>query len=221
MSLIELKDISKIYKTGKIAFKALKNVDLTIKKGESLSIIGPSGSGKSTLMHIIGLLDKATTGNYILDGEDISNVNSNKLATLRNQKIGFVFQSFHLLQGTTAWENVALPLSYSRKNNKEKKDQAIRYLDLVGLKKWANHKSNELSGGQMQRVAIARSLVNNPEIILADEPTGNLDSKTGEEILKILEDQKKRGITVILVTHDPKISEKTDKTIEILDGRII
>ena len=221
MSLIELKDISKIYKTGKIAFKALKNVDLTIEKGESLSIIGPSGSGKSTLMHIIGLLDKATTGNYILDGEDISNVNSNKLATLRNQKIGFVFQSFHLLQGTTAWENVALPLSYSRKNNKEKKDQAIRYLDLVGLKKWANHKSNELSGGQMQRVAIARSLVNNPEIILADEPTGNLDSKTGEEILKILEDQKKRGITVILVTHDPKISEKTDKTIEILDGRII
>ena len=209
MSLIELKDISKIYKTGKIAFKALKNVDLTIKKGESLSIIGPSGSGKSTLMHIIGLLDKATTGNYILDGEDISNVNSNKLATLRNQKIGFVFQSFHLLQGTTAWENVALPLSYSRKNNKEKKDQAIRYLDLVGLKKWANHKSNELSGGQMQRVAIARSLVNNPEIILADEPTGNLDSKTGEEILKILEDQKKRGITVILVTHDPKISKKT------------
>ncbi len=221
MSLIELKDISKIYKTGKIAFKALKNVDLTIEKGESLSIIGPSGSGKSTLMHIIGLLDKATTGNYILDGEDISNVNSNKLATLRNQKIGFVFQSFHLLQGTTAWENVALPLSYSRKNNKEKKDQAIRYLDLVGLKKWANHKSNELSGGQMQRVAIARSLVNNPEIILADEPTGNLDSKTGEEILKILEDQKKRGITVILVTHDPKISKKTDKTIEILDGRII
>ena len=221
MSLIELKDISKIYKTGKIAFKALKNVNLTIKKGESLSIIGPSGSGKSTLMHIIGLLDKATTGNYILDGEDISNVNSNKLATLRNQKIGFVFQSFHLLQGTTAWENVALPRSYSRKNNKEKKDQAIRYLDLVGLKKWANHKSNELSGGQMQRVAIARSLVNNPEIILADEPTGNLDSKTGEEILKILEDQKKRGITVILVTHDPKISEKTDKTIEILDGRII
>tara|TARA_B100000029_G_scaffold514594_1_gene618041 strand:- start:1864 stop:2529 length:666 start_codon:yes stop_codon:yes gene_type:complete len=220
MSLIDLKDISKIYKTGKIAFKALKNVDLKIEKGESLSIIGPSGSGKSTLMHIIGLLDRPTTGSYILDGEDISNLNSNKLAMLRNQKIGFVFQSFHLLQGTTAWENVALPLSYSRKNKKEKKKQAMKYLSLVGLEKWANHKSNELSGGQMQRVAIARSLVNNPEIILADEPTGNLDSKTGEEILKILENQKQRGITVILVTHDSRIAKKTDKTIEILDGKI-
>jgi len=220
MSLIELKDISKIYRTGKIAFKALKNVDLKIEKGESLSIIGPSGSGKSTLMHIIGLLDKPTTGSYVLDGENISNLNSNKLAILRNQKIGFVFQSFHLLQATTAWENVALPLSYSRKNKKEKKKQAMKYLDLVGLERWANHKSNELSGGQMQRVAIARSLVNNPEIILADEPTGNLDSKTGEEILKILEDQKQRGITVILVTHDHKIAKKTDKTIEILDGKI-
>jgi len=221
MSLIELKDISKIYRTGKIAFKALKNVDLKIEKGESLSIIGPSGSGKSTLMHIIGLLDKPTTGSYVLDGEDISNLNSNKLAILRNQKIGFVFQSFHLLQATTAWENVALPLAYSRKNKKEKKKQAMKYLDLVGLERWANHKSNELSGGQMQRVAIARSLVNNPEIILADEPTGNLDSKTGDEILKILEDQKQRGITVILVTHDHKIAQKTDKTIEILDGKII
>ncbi len=220
MSLIELKDISKIYRTGKIAFKALKNVDLKIEKGESLSIIGPSGSGKSTLMHIIGLLDKPTTGSYVLDGEDISNLNSNKLAILRNQKIGFVFQSFHLLQATTAWENVALPLAYSRKNKKEKKKQAMKYLDLVGLERWANHKSNELSGGQMQRVAIARSLVNNPEIILADEPTGNLDSKTGDEILKILEDQKQRGITVILVTHDHKIAQKTDKTIEILDGKI-
>ena len=220
MSLIELKDISKIYRTGKIAFKALKNVDLKIEKGESLSIIGPSGSGKSTLMHIIGLLDKPTTGSYVLDGEDISNLNSNKLAILRNQKIGFVFQSFHLLQATTAWENVALPLAYSRKNKKEKKKQAMKYLDLVGLERWANHKSNELSGGQMQRVAIARSLVNNPEIVLADEPTGNLDSKTGDEILKILEDQKQRGITVILVTHDHKIAQKTDKTIEILDGKI-
>jgi len=221
MSLIELKEISKTYKTGKISFEALRGVDLKIEKGESLSIIGPSGSGKSTLMHIIGLLDKPTRGNYLLDGENISKHNSNKLAILRNKKIGFVFQSFHLLQGTTAWENVALPLAYSRKNNKQKKERAMKYLELVGLKRWANHKSNELSGGQMQRVAIARSLVNDPEIILADEPTGNLDSKTGEEILKILEEQKQRGITVILVTHDPDISKRTDKTIKILDGNIV
>ena len=221
MSLIELKEISKTYKTGKISFEALRGVDLKIEKGESLSIIGPSGSGKSTLMHIIGLLDKPTKGNYLLDGKNINRHNSNKLAVLRNQKIGFVFQSFHLLQGSTAWENVALPLAYSRKNNKQKKEKAMKYLDLVGLKRWASHKSNELSGGQMQRVAIARSLVNDPEIILADEPTGNLDSKTGEEILKILEEQKQRGITVILVTHDPEISKRTDKTIKILDGNIV
>tara|TARA_A100001037_G_scaffold306492_1_gene351992 strand:+ start:5720 stop:6388 length:669 start_codon:yes stop_codon:yes gene_type:complete len=221
MSLIELEGISKTYKTGKISFEALRGVDLKIEKGESLSIIGPSGSGKSTLMHIIGLLDKPTKGNYLLDGKNISRHNSNKLAVLRNQKIGFVFQSFHLLQGSTAWENVALPLAYSRKNNKQKKEKAMKYLDLVGLKRWASHKSNELSGGQMQRVAIARSLVNDPEIILADEPTGNLDSKTGEEILKILEEQKQRGITVILVTHDPEISKRTDKTIKILDGNIV
>ncbi|MBG97756.1 macrolide ABC transporter ATP-binding protein [bacterium] len=221
MSLIELEGISKTYKTGKISFEALRGVDLKIEKGESLSIIGPSGSGKSTLMHIIGLLDKPTKGNYLLDGKNINRHNSNKLAVLRNQKIGFVFQSFHLLQGSTAWENVALPLAYSRKNNKQKKEKAMKYLDLVGLKRWASHKSNELSGGQMQRVAIARSLVNDPEIILADEPTGNLDSKTGEEILKILEEQKQRGITVILVTHDPEISKRTDKTIKILDGNIV
>ena len=171
-------------------------------------------------MHIIGLLDKATTGNYILDGEDISNVNSNKLATLRNQKIGFVFQSFHLLQGTTAWENVALPLSYSRKNNKEKKDQAIRYLDLVGLKKWANHKSNELSGGQMQRVAIARSLVNNPEIILADEPTGNLDYKTSQDVFSYFLKLKKLKKTIIYATHNRELANKADYKLSISNGNI-
>ena len=189
-AILQLRGITRDFKLGAQTVHVLKGIDLDISKNEYVALMGPSGSGKSTLMNLLGCLDTPTSGSYELNGTDVSSLNDNALAEIRNSEIGFVFQSFHLLQGSTAWENVALPLAYSRKNNKQKKEKAMKYLDLVGLKRWASHKSNELSGGQMQRVAIARSLVNDPEIILADEPTGNLDSKTGEEILKILEEQK-------------------------------
>jgi putative ABC transport system ATP-binding protein len=198
---------------------ALKDVDLTVSKGEFLAIMGPSGSGKSTMMHILGLLDQPTTGQYILDGRDVSRLKGNSLAALRNQQIGFVFQQFNLLPRTTVLGNVLLPTIYGKaKNNK---DRAIRLIEEVGLGDRINHKSNQLSGGQLQRVAIARALIMNPSIILADEPTGNLDSKRSLEIIEIFRRINVSGSTVILITHEEHIARHADRTIKLLDGEIV
>ncbi|MBC8514620.1 ABC transporter ATP-binding protein [bacterium] len=219
--MIQLQGISKVYQTGKVSFEALKGVDVTIHEGESVAITGPSGSGKSTLMHIIGLLDKPTQGTYHLDDKDVSQLKANQLAKIRNEKIGFVFQSFHLLSGARAWENVALPLIYGGVKGASRKERAIDSLKEVGLGPWALHKSNELSGGQMQRVAVARALVSKPRLLLADEPTGNLDSKTSAEILKLLDDQRADGTTLIIVTHDHEVADQCGRTIHLLDGRVV
>ena len=206
--------------TGKVEFEALRGVDLDIPKGQSVAIIGPSGSGKSTLMHIIGLLDHATEGTYHLDGEDTAHLKPNVVARLRNRRVGFVFQSYHLLKGALAWENVALPLVYARVPTKRRKEEAISALDKVGLAPWANHKSNELSGGQMQRVALARAIVHKPDLLLADEPTGNLDSTATKEVLQLFDRLCAEGLTLCMVTHDRNVAEHAQRTVRILDGLI-
>lgn len=221
MSVIKLKNISKIYgENTKVEFQALKNVNFEIKKGEFVAIMGPSGSGKSTLMHIIGLLDRPTRGEYLLDENEVSLKSKEKfLAGLRGKKIGFVFQTFNLMPRSTTLQNVMLPTMYHDRKNRVKR--AKEMLKLVGLEsKWRN-KPTELSGGERQRVAIARALINNPEILLADEPTGNLDSKTGEEIMKLFRKlNKEKGVTIILITHDSDIAKQADRTIHIKDGEI-
>ena len=218
-NIIELKRISKIYKTGDEDTAALKDIDLTIASGEFLAIMGPSGSGKSTLMHILGLLDRPTSGQYLLEGRDVSKLRGNRLAALRNQRFGFVFQQFNLLPRTTVLGNVLLPTIYGRvKNGRER---ALKLIEEVGLSGHINHKSNQLSGGQMQRVAIARALIMNPSIILADEPTGNLDSKRSLEILEILRRINASGSTVILITHEEQIARHADRIIKLLDGEIV
>ncbi|MBU4482232.1 ABC transporter ATP-binding protein [Patescibacteria group bacterium] len=222
--MINCQNISKIYKTGENELEVLKQVSFEIKKGEFVAIIGPSGSGKSTLMHILGALDKPTSGKYFLDNKDISELSDDDLAEIRSQKIGFVFQSFNLLSRSTVLRNVILPLLYDNKVSKdERQKRAENSLNAVGLEKerW-QHLSNQLSGGQMQRVAIARALVNEPDLILADEPTGNLDSKTGDVVLETFKKlNQEKGHTIILITHEKYVAEHVDRIIEIKDGRII
>lgn len=218
---IELNKVDKTYKTGKLTVPVLHSVDVTINKGEMVAIMGPSGSGKSTLMNIVGLLDRPTGGELKIDGQVINLSMSDKaLAKFRGQKIGFVFQSFNLLPRLSALENVILPATYQKHSGRAIKERALRLLKQVGLEERVSHKPNELSGGEKQRVAIARSLINDPEVILADEPTGNLDSKSGKEVLGILQELQKLGKTVILITHDPKIADACERTIQILDGKI-
>ncbi|MBU2897770.1 ABC transporter ATP-binding protein [Vibrio hepatarius] len=219
--LVKLTNICKFYSSGETEVRALDGVELNIAQGEYLSILGPSGSGKSTLMNMIGCLDKPTQGRYQLDGQNVASFTSNQLAAIRNQKIGFVFQSFNLLEYATAIDNVALPLVYSGIPAKERNRRAAELLKQVGLGDRMDHKPNQLSGGQKQRVAIARALVNDPQIILADEPTGALDSKSGAEIESLFNDLHAQGRTLIIVTHDNALAERTKRVITIKDGQVI
>jgi putative ABC transport system ATP-binding protein len=220
-NLIQMEDLIRTYKVGETEVRALRGVSYNIQNGDLVAIMGPSGSGKSTLMNIIGCLDKPTSGKYLLEGQEVSTFDKNKLASTRNKKIGFVFQSFNLLARTTALENTELPLLYSNIPAKKAKELAMRSLDMVGLKGRELHKTNQLSGGEMQRVAIARALVNSPSLILADEPTGNLDTKTGIEIMEIFQKlNSEENITIILVTHDPDVSRIARKRIYLRDGLI-
>ena len=215
--MIEVKGISKIYKMGKEQVIALNNVSLKIDKGEFVAIIGPSGSGKSTLMHIVGGLDSPTAGNVYIEGNDISKLKDKQLSNYRNTKIGFVFQAFNLENSQTALENVMMPLIFAGISKKERKERALKALEQVGLSNLAKHKPNEMSGGQRQRVSVARALINNPEIIFADEPTGNLDSKSGESIMELFKEINKKGYTVIMVPHNPNEAAKAARIIKIMD----
>jgi putative ABC transport system ATP-binding protein len=220
-ALIQLDDVTKTYDSGENAVQALRGVDVAITKGEFVSIIGPSGSGKSTLMHILGCLDQPSSGKYWLDGEDVAEMSARALARVRNQKIGFVFQTFNLLPRATILKNVELPLLYAGMSTDKRRAQAMEALKRVGLDHRVKSRPNELSGGQRQRVAIARALVNNPSLILADEPTGNLDTKTGSEIIRIFEGLAAADETIVLVTHDPGIAARTQRCIKIVDGEIV
>ena len=219
--IITVDNINKTYKNGSLELQVLKNISFKVDKGEFLAIMGSSGSGKSTMMNILGCLDNQYEGRYILDGIDISKSSENELSEIRNKKIGFIFQSFNLLPRLTALENVELPLVYSSVPKEERHKRANELLEMVGLKERTHHRPNELSGGQRQRVAIARALVNNPSIILADEPTGNLDSKSEEEIIEILQKLNKMGKTIVIVTHEPNIGEIAQRKIVFKDGEII
>lgn len=217
--MIEIENISKIYKIGKIEVTALHNISCSCKNGEMLSIMGPSGSGKSTLMNILGCLDKPTTGNYKLDNIDVGNLNDNELAEIRNKKIGFVFQSYNLLPRVSAAVNVELPLVYS--GARSKRSRALKALELVGINNRAFHRPSEMSGGEQQRVALARALVCNPSLILADEPTGNLDTNTSHGIMELLCKLHEKGITIIIVTHEEDVAAYTQHTVYLRDGHIV
>ena len=220
MNIIEVKDLEKTYHVGDIEVNALRGVNFSIKKGQFSAIMGPSGSGKSTLMHIIGCLDSPTKGRYHLNGENVAHLSDDQLAGIRNKEIGFVFQKFHLLPRNTALDNVMLPLRYAKIEKRQRTYQAIKVLSQVGLEDRMHHKPSELSGGQQQRVAIARALVNSPAILFADEPTGNLDSKTGKEVMTLLHELNNKGQTIVLITHEKEIAEQTERTIFIRDGKI-
>ena len=219
--LLELKELYKIYIMGSVEVQALRGIDLPIEKGEFISIMGPSGSGKSTLMNIIGCLDRPTKGNYFLEGIDIKEKSEDELSFIRNQKIGFVFQSFNLIARTSAVKNVELPMIYAKMHANDRHERAKQLLEKVGLGDRIHHMPNELSGGQRQRVAIARALANEPPIMLADEPTGNLDSKSSIEIMEIFRNLNEEGKTVIIVTHERDIAEYTDRIVTFKDGQIV
>jgi putative ABC transport system ATP-binding protein len=218
--LIRIENLTKIYNLGKTIVEALRGITLEIEQGEYVAIMGPSGSGKSTLMHLLGCLDTPSSGKYYFEDKDISSLNDVELASLRNKKVGFVFQTFNLLPRLTATQNVELPLVYAGVVGRARREKATAMLNRVGLGERINHRPNELSGGEMQRVAAARAMVNDPSIILADEPTGNLDSKTGTEIMKLFDTLATEGNTIILVTHDPNVANHARRTIRIVDGRV-
>ena len=222
--LIEIMDLTKVYGVGNVAVQALRDVNATVEQGEFVAIMGSSGSGKSTLMNILGCLDRPTSGTYVLDGEDVSRLSKNQLASVRNKKIGFVFQSYNLLPRLTALKNVALPMMYnghSHASDKARSERAITMLGSVGLGERARHRPNELSGGQQQRVAIARALVNTPSIILADEPTGNLDTRSSMEIMDLLHQLHDQGTTIVMVTHEVDIASRAGRVIYLQDGQIV
>jgi len=223
-AVIELEDLSKVYHAGEVDVHALENVSLRIETGEFVALMGASGSGKSTLMNIVGCLDRPTDGRYLLDGVDVSELDTEQLADIRNQKIGFVFQNFNLFSRTTALENVELPMLYrhqSRLSARKQRKRALEALEMVGLTDRAHHHPNQLSGGQQQRVAIARALVNEPQLVLADEPTGNLDSRSSEELMGVLRSLNRRGITIVLVTHEEDVARHARRNVTLRDGHII
>ena len=221
MPIIKMNGLSKIYKTGKVSVEALRKIDIDIDENEFVAIVGPSGSGKSTLMNIIGCLDTPSTGDYYLDDEEVGRFGSNKLAEVRNRKIGFVFQNFNLLSYATTYENIELPLIFSGMSAKRRKTRTMELLDRVGLAERAAHKPTELSGGEMQRIAIARALANNPAILLADEPTGNLDSVSGGSIIEIFRELHADGATIVMITHDRHIADNIPRVIKLKDGGIV
>jgi putative ABC transport system ATP-binding protein len=219
--MIEMQDITKVYTMGEVSLEALKGISFTIEPGEFISIMGPSGSGKSTLLNIIGCLDTPTGGEYFLDERNVAGLDFDQLSAVRNRKIGFVFQNFNLLPYATTYENVELPMLFNGKSGKKRRERVDELLGMVGLVDWQHHRPSELSGGQQQRVAIARALANDPPMILADEPTGNLDSKTGEEIMALFVKLQREGRTILMVTHDMHIAGYSQRTINLLDGRIV
>jgi putative ABC transport system ATP-binding protein len=226
-NVIEISELTKVYGTGNVAVRALQGVDMQVNRGEFVAIMGPSGSGKSTLMNILGCLDRPTDGTYVLDGEDVSRLSKDELASVRNRKIGFVFQSYNLLPRLNAVKNVMLPMLYSGNGNgnghlteEEQHERAIAALESVGLGERVNHRPSEMSGGQQQRVAIARALINNPSIILADEPTGNLDTRSSDEIMDIFHRLHGQGATIVMVTHEPENGAHAERVITIRDGQI-
>ncbi len=219
--MIKLTGVKKIYQMGKIDVAAIRGIDLKVENNEYLSVLGPSGSGKSTLMHIIGCLDTPTEGEYRLEGRDVSGLSSNQLAEIRNKKVGFVFQSFNLLPYATALENVELPMIYKGGSARQRRKRAGELLAKVGLGDRARHRPTELSGGERQRVAIARALANSPSIVLADEPTGNLDSTSGKEVIQVFDELWQQGCIVIIVTHDSEIADRTPRIVKLLDGRVV
>jgi putative ABC transport system ATP-binding protein len=219
--MIELQGITKVYRTGSQVLEALRSVSLTIARGEFISIMGPSGSGKSTLMNIVGCLDTPTAGEYVLDGDNVAGLTFDQLAAVRNRKIGFVFQNFNLLPYATAWENIELPMLFDGKNGRKRRERVTELLNAVGLYDWRDHRPSELSGGQQQRIALARALANDPPILLADEPTGNLDSRSGEEIMAILTELWRDGRTIVMVTHNDRIAALSERTIRLFDGQVL
>lgn len=219
--MIELKKVSKIYRMGEVNVTALKDVNMKIQRGEFISIIGPSGSGKSTLLHTLGLLDVPSSGQYLLEEIDVSRLSDRELSRIRNKHFGFVFQTFNLLPDFTALENVTIPLIYSKAPARERKQRAKALLEQMGLEQRIKHYPSQLSGGEQQRVAIARALANNPTLILADEPTGNLNTKQGDEIMEIFQRLNNQGVTMVMVTHSPKISEYAKRVVDLRDGQIV
>ncbi len=219
--MIDMREIRKIYSTGRIEVEALRGVDLVVGANEFVSIMGPSGSGKSTLMNLMGCLDTPSSGEYYLDGEKVESLGPNELAEIRNKKVGFVFQNFNLLPYATAFENVEMPLIFGGVATRRRKDRAMELLARVGLGDRADHKPTELSGGEMQRVAIARALANQPRLILADEPTGNLDSASGAEIIELFEELGRQGHTIVVITHDKEIARRTQRIIKLKDGMVV
>jgi putative ABC transport system ATP-binding protein len=219
--MIDMRKIRKVYSTGRIEVEALRGIDLIIGENEFVAVMGPSGSGKSTLMNLMGCLDTPSSGEYFLEGQKVESLSPNELAEIRNKKVGFVFQNFNLLPYATAFENVEVPLIFGGVASRKRKKRAMEFLDKVGLGDRADHKPAELSGGEMQRVAIARALVNQPRLILADEPTGNLDTGSGKEIINLFEELGKQGHTVVVITHDHGIAERTHRIIKLRDGMIV